>query len=89
MRREDGDDHLSNLRRLLQKLDEKGLRCRLEKCTFAQPYAEYLGHPLSKEGIAKGPKVNHVLKMPPPTDVSSLKVFWEAFSSTLSFFLRT
>ena len=34
---------------------------------------EYLGHKLSKEGIAKGPKVDAVIKMPPPTDVSSLR----------------
>ena len=71
----DAEDHLSNLRRLLQRLDEKGLRCRLEKCTFAQPSVEYLGHLLSTEGIAKGPKVNDVIKMPAPTDVSTLKAF--------------
>ena len=46
--------HLNNLRRLLQRLRDKGLRCRLEKCTFAQPCVEYLGHLLSQEGIAKG-----------------------------------
>ena len=71
----DSDDHLANLQRLLQRLDEKGLRCRLEKCSFAQPYVEYLGHLLSKEGIAKGPKVDAVIAMPPPTDVSGLKAF--------------
>ncbi len=68
-------DHLTNLRRLLQRLEEKGLRCRLAKCTFAQPSIEYLGHKLSKEGIAKGPKVDAVRSMPPPTNVSELKSF--------------
>ena len=29
--------HLQNLRRLLERLRDKGLRCRLEKCTFVQP----------------------------------------------------
>lgn len=71
----DREDHVSNLRGLLQRLDEKGLRCRLEKCQFASPYVEYLGHLLSHEGIAKGPKVDAVLKMKPPTDVSSLRAF--------------
>jgi hypothetical protein len=71
----DAEDHLGNLRRLLKRLEEKGLRCRLEKCQFAQPYVEYLGHLLSHEGVAKGPKVDAVLNMPPPTDVSSLKAF--------------
>ena len=71
----DAEDHLKNLRQLLQRLHEKGLRCRLEKCQFAEPYVEYLGHLLSSEGVAKGPKVNDLLKLTPPTDVSSLKSF--------------
>ena len=28
----DAEDHIRNLRALLQRLDEKGLRCKLEKC---------------------------------------------------------
>lgn len=71
----DAEDHVNNLKRLLQRLDDKGLRCRLHKCQFAQPYIEYLGHLLSKEGVAKGPKVDDVIKMPPPQDVTSLKSF--------------
>ena len=69
-------EHVNNLRRLLQRLNEKGLRCRLEKCVFAQPCVEYLGHSLSKDGIAKATKnVDAIRKMPPPTDVSSLRSF--------------
>ena len=68
-------DHLKNLRQLLQRLEKKGLRCRLEKCQFAKPSVEYLGHILSQDGIAKGPKVNAVLKMPPPSNVTSLRSF--------------
>nr|KAG5710284.1 hypothetical protein BaRGS_009000 [Batillaria attramentaria] len=71
----DAKDHLSNLERLLTRLNDKGLRCRREKCLFAQPSVEYLGHTISAEGISKGSKVEAVLKMPPPTDVSSLKSF--------------
>ena len=67
--------HLQNLRALLQRLNDKGLRCRKEKCVFAEPVVEYLGHLLSHEGIAKGPKVDAVMKMPRPTNVSSLKSF--------------
>ena len=29
-------EHLDNLKRLLQRLSDQGLRCRLEKCVFAQ-----------------------------------------------------
>ena len=69
------EDHVQNLRALLKRLHEKGLRCRLEKCAFAQPEVEYLGHRLSHEGIAKGPKVDAVKQMPRPHDVSTLKSF--------------
>ena len=71
---QDADDYLSNPKRLLTRLNNKTLRCR-DKCQFAQPSVEYLGHTLSAEGISKGSKVEVVLKMPPPTDVSSLKSF--------------
>ena len=37
-------EHLGNLRALFRRLNEKGLHCNLEKCTFAQPSVEYLGH---------------------------------------------
>ena len=30
------EDHLNNLRRLLNRLNDRGLRCRIEKCVFAQ-----------------------------------------------------
>lgn len=69
------DEHVENLRRLLKRLEEKGFRCRWEKCQFAQPCVEYLGHLLSREGIGKGSKVDAVLKMPAPTDVPGLKAF--------------
>ena len=72
---QDANDHLGNLKRLLTRLNDKGLNCRRDNCQFAQPSVEYLGHILSAEGISKGSKVKAVLKMPPPTDISSLKSF--------------
>ena len=61
------DEHLANLKAVLQRLHDQSLRCKLGKCTFAQHTVEYLGHMLSQRGIAKGSKVNAVLQMPPPT----------------------
>ena len=72
---QDANDHLGNLKGLLTHLNDKGLRCRRDNCQFTQPSWEYLGHTLSAGGISKGSKVETVLKMPPPTDVSSLKSF--------------
>ncbi|CAM1322239.1 Uncharacterised protein g8033 [Pycnogonum litorale] len=53
----DAADHLQNLQALFQRLQDKGPRCKLEKCTFAQTSVEYLGHVLSRQGLAKRPKV--------------------------------
>ena len=68
-------EHLENLRALLQRLQDKGLRCRQEKCLFAQPSIEYLGFTLSSNGVAKGSRVDAIQLMPAPTDVSSLRSF--------------
>ena len=67
--------HLQNLRRLLERLHDKGLRCRLEKCTFTQPQVVYMGHVLSSEGIHRGPKFNALKEMSAPHDVSTLRSF--------------
>lgn len=69
------EEHLHNLRALLQRLQDKGLRYNLEKCYFVQPSVEYLGHTLSRKGIYKGCKVDAVVKMPPPTNLSTLRSF--------------
>ena len=69
------EEHLQNLRRLLQRLDEKGLRCKLEKCSFAQTSVEYLGHRLTSQGLEKGRKANAIKDMPAPVNTSELRSF--------------
>lgn len=78
----DATSHLENLRGLLQRLHEKGLRLRRDKCVFAQPSVEYLGHRISNAGVSKGSKADAVQNMPPPTDVSTLR----SFLSSLQFY---
>eukprot|EP00731_Ephydatia_muelleri_P009196 Em0004g1534a len=68
-------EHLQNLRALLQRLQDKGLRCRKEKCLFARTSVEYLGYTLSSNGVSKGRKADAVRMMPAPTNVSSLRSF--------------
>ncbi len=69
------EQHLSNLRGLFQRLQDTGLRCKMQKCAFAQPRVEYLGHYLSRDGISKGPKADAIQSMPAPSNVSSLRSF--------------
>ena len=69
------EDHLNNLRRLLKRLNDRGLRCRIQKCVFAQDSVTYLGHTISRDGISKGPKSDAVTMMPAPSNVSQLRSF--------------
>ena len=69
------EDHLNNLCRLLKRLNDRGLRCRIQKCVFAQDSVTYLGHTISRDGISKGPKADAVTKMPAPSNVSQLRSF--------------
>ena len=45
------EDHLNNLHRLLKRLNDRGLRCRIQKCVFAQDSVTYLGQIISRDGI--------------------------------------
>ena len=60
---------LENLHVLLQCLQDKDLQCRFEKCHFAEPSIECLGHTLSQKGITKGSKVDALIH------VNSLRSF--------------
>ena len=73
--RANANEHLQNLRVLLQHLQEKGLRCGREKCDFAQPWVAYLRHTLSRQGVLKGFNVDAIVTIPPPTDISGLQSF--------------
>ena len=66
------EDHLYNLKQLLQRLSENGLCCRKEKYEFSKLCVEYLSHVFSQQGISKGSKIDAILDMPAPKDVSTL-----------------
>ena len=44
------EDHLNNLRRLLKRLNDRCLRCRIQKCVFAQDSRLLVGPGLSFDG---------------------------------------
>ncbi|XP_020679144.1 uncharacterized protein LOC110097223 [Dendrobium catenatum] len=46
------EEHWEHLKRVLEVLQEHQLRANLKKCYFAQASIEYLGHVVSKEGVA-------------------------------------
>ena len=72
----DDNDHLQNLAKVFQILQQNGLRLKQDKCKFLQYSVEYLGHKIDAEGIhATTEKMDAVMKAPIPRNVSELRSF--------------
>ena len=68
--------HLKHLRVVLELLVQNGLVINLDKCSFALPEIDYLGHKITTTGITPLRRhVDSLLQMPPPQDVRSLQRF--------------
>ena len=73
---QDEQEHLQVLEQVLQRLEEYGLRLKLEKCRFMQPSIDYLGYRIDKQGLHAMPeKVGAILEAPPPKTVHELRAF--------------
>ena len=65
-------EHLEHLKKVLQRLNEAGLRLKPSKCVFAADEIEYLGHTLTANGVKPNSgKVEAVKNFPRPTNVRS------------------
>jgi RNase H-like domain found in reverse transcriptase/Reverse transcriptase (RNA-dependent DNA polymerase)/Integrase zinc binding domain/Chromo (CHRromatin Organisation MOdifier) domain/Retroviral aspartyl protease/Integrase core domain len=70
------DEHLDHLHQVLQLLREQKFYARLDKCRFAKPELEYLGHLIGAKGIRVDPrKVECVQEWPRPLNVHELRSF--------------
>jgi len=64
------------LRIVLQTLREQQLFAKFSKCEFYQGKIQYLGHVISKEGIAIDPdKIKAIMEWPIPRDVTDVRSF--------------
>ncbi|RXN14231.1 Retrovirus-related Pol polyprotein from transposon 297 [Labeo rohita] len=62
--------------KVLDRLEEWGLKVSIDKCQFCQPQVKYVGHIVSAAGIAPDPdKVTAVTQWKEPTDLKSLRSF--------------
>ena len=52
----DLDDHLHNLKVVLQRLRQAGLKLYSNKCHFGQRQLTFFGHIVSKDGVATDPQ---------------------------------
>jgi glutaminase len=70
------EEHEEHLRLVLQVLREHQLYVKLNKCDFFQKQIHYLGHVLSKEGVAVDPnKIRSIMEWPTPKDVLDIRSF--------------
>ena len=69
-------EHLENLKRVLQRLEQYGIQARKTKCAFMCKAVEYLGYRIDSEGLhTLDSKVNAILKAPHPRNVQELRSF--------------
>jgi len=81
------EEHVEHLRVVLRVLKEKQLCSKLSKCDFWLREVSFLGHVISKGGIAVDPsKVDAVLQWEPPKFVLRLEAFldWQVIIGGLS-----
>ena len=81
------EDRLQNLRALLQRLQDKGLRCRLEKCIFAQPVLNILGINCLNPAFLKAQKWMQYLKCHHLKTLPVFALFWVLSSFTVNPYL--
>jgi ribonuclease HI len=70
------EEHEGHLRLVLQKLRDNQLYAKLSKCEFWLEEVSFLGHVITRGGIAVDPgKVRDVLNWKPPTTMSEIRNF--------------
>ncbi|XP_066953257.1 uncharacterized protein [Macrobrachium rosenbergii] len=68
--------HMRDVRRVLQILKENRFTVRKDKCKWAKPVVEFLGHQISPGGIKPLPiKVQAVTDFPKPTAIKAVQEF--------------
>ncbi|KAK7938626.1 hypothetical protein WMY93_001952 [Mugilogobius chulae] len=67
-------EHDENLRAMLQRTRERGLKLNPDKCKICVQEVSYFGHKLSNKGISPDPqKLKAIQDMPPPQSKSELE----------------
>jgi hypothetical protein len=70
------EEHAEHLRLVLEKLREHQLYAKYSKCEFWLSEVTYLGHMISKDGIAVNPeRVQAILEWTPPKNVKQVRSF--------------
>jgi hypothetical protein len=70
------EQHMTDLREVFGRLREVNVQLKASKCHFFQSEIKYLGHVVSRHGIATDPdKVKAIAELKSPKDASELRTF--------------
>ncbi len=68
------EQHDARLEKVMQRIEQAGLKLNKEKCSFRQSQLRFLGHLINQSGVRPDPeKVEAIRKLSPPTNVQELK----------------
>ena len=68
------EEHLAHLD-IFSRLQKANLRLKPKKCMFLRPKVQYLGHVISREGVAPDSEVEKVKNYPVPTNPTEVRQF--------------
>ncbi|XP_062540765.1 uncharacterized protein K02A2.6-like [Armigeres subalbatus] len=75
------EEHDRNLRAALKRIQDFGFTIRSEKCTFRKQQVKYVGLVIDARGLRPDPaKIEAIMKLPPPTNVSETRSFLGAIN---------
>ena len=78
------EEHLENLVKLLDQLQDAGLKANKEKCEFSRDRVQFCGHEIDSEGLLKlQEKIEPVANVPRPENVLQLRSFLRLINSLL------
>ena len=67
-------EHDTNLKKTLQRLQDVGARLNRQKCIFSAPELTFFGHVFGRSGMTANPeKTNTILNAPAPTNIAELR----------------
>lgn len=70
------EEHITNLRKIFNKIRSAGLKIQIDKCSFLCKETEYLGHVLTEKGIKPNPnKIAAIQTLKLPTTAKQIKSF--------------
>ena len=70
------EEHEERLLKVLDRLEEFGLKISIDKCQFFRTCVKYVGHIVSENGVSTDPdKVRAVAQWPQPTNLKTLQSF--------------